>query len=260
MSSDSYMMAAVAKGYNQVNTSRFVEFVTKACRNDENPPKSKHVRRVVNGMLRDNHVTLLMLISIIVDDSHWQTNPILGAKILYLALASYQVFRNSNPPDDGLRKADMVVTHYQNQRSVEENYLPYWNVAMALGTVYHSKIVFHRQFQNVQPNFHTTETKFSPEFLETLRGYVTKVIYESNRMLGAAQNCFPCLVMIQPLIEEAVNSYRLLKFVDTEKACTTTLRDAEMLFDRTQTIPFLKSAIIYPPKYNAIPEARFPGY
>ncbi|EAY13854.1 hypothetical protein TVAG_044140 [Trichomonas vaginalis G3] len=253
------IMPAIIKGYDHLNNSAFVEWVIKACKNDDKPPKSKHVRRIINGMLRDSNVSMQMMVNIIIDDNHWQTNPILGAKLLYVALSVFQMMKKLEAADDALKKIDMLSSYYEKQR-FDEKLTPYWNIALGLASIYHSKVIFHHQNPNVQPNFHSIDGKFPSEFFEILRGYLTKVIYESNRALANIADNFPCTVMVQPFIEEAINSYRLLKFVDKDNAAKTTLRDAEALFEKAQSIQFLRSAVIYPPKYNSIPEPRFSSY
>ena len=254
------VMPAILKGYRAASNALFAEWVIKACSADDSPPKAKHVRRIINAIIRDRYVTANSICNIIFDDKQWRKSPFVGSKALYLVLTAIQYVPTLNYTDNLLKKTDNAVAFYQNIK-YEQPEQSYSLVGQVIGSIIHSKLHLHQAFPKLLSNFtfpEKTEVN-KKELIEALRGYMTKITYEINNAIHSSNEIYGCCVLLQPLIEEICNSYQLLKYVDSEGVAQTTIKDAEDIIQKAQTIPFIKSAIIYPPTEPTKPVPKFPS-
>ena len=254
------VLPAILKGYRTATNANFAEWVIKACAADDSPPKAKHVRRIINAVIRDRLVTANSIANIIFADKPWRKSPYVGSKALYLVLTAIQYVPTVNYPDDLLKKCDAAVALYQNI-NFEQPGQSYSTIGQVIGSVIHSKLHLHKTFPKLLSNYTFPErTEINrKEVIEALRGFMTKITYEINNAINSTNEIYGCCVLLQPLIEEICNSYQLLKFIDKDGIAQTTIKDAEDIIQKAQTIPFVKSAIIYPPIDAVQPLAKFPG-
>jgi hypothetical protein len=112
-------------------------------------------------------------------------------------------------------------------------------------TPFHFKgITLYTDFVNLSRNFHVpTTTPIIPELRKHLKG----VIYEKNGIQAPvmSRTDFGAAVLWQPMVEETVSSYHLLKSMDKDLESVTIVKDCEQLISVLPTY-LIATTIIFP--------------
>jgi hypothetical protein len=248
--------------YHKLGQAFLTTYFTKATKADDSPPKAKHVRRILVTLLRDPSVTPILLAQFAHDNRPWTEDPRITAKCLYTILILLQ-YRADVSQDAGVTQfTDKMVAFHMNHPPATEKLQLSASVAQRIGAIIHAKIVFHTARPEVHGNFHVPTTAPLEPIIPELRKHLKGVLYETNGIQAAVASStdFAATVLWQPMVEETVSSYRLLKSIDKDHESDTILRDCEQLISALPRYPYVATTIIFPTdgEVVTIPRERYP--
>lgn len=252
--------SAIRRGYVEADKSGFNKWVLKACSSDDEPPKSKHVRRITLAMIRDTTRNPIDVIKLIHAGKEWREDPRVGAKALYLMLT----ILNHLPPQTDLntiiQHTDAMYRPYQNM-TFDGSKGHFSTAAQTLGAIIHAKGTLRSKQGSIGSNYYIEKSAINDNLIADLIGHLTTINYEANRFIHTATHSeiFALLVLCQPVVEEVMNAYILLRSLTTEGDAAKVLAEAERILCIAQEAKYLGSSIIYPPGVIASPKVLFPN-
>jgi hypothetical protein len=213
-------------------------------------------------MLRDSSVTPLLFASFAHDNRLWMEDPRVTAKCLYVLLILLQYRANVSQDMAVSQFTDKMVTFHMNFPPATEKLQLFASVAQRIGAIIHAKIAFHVARPEVHGNFHVPTSAPLGPIIPELRKHLKSVLYETNGIQAAIASSpdFATTVFWQPMVEETVSSYRLLKSIDKDQESDTVLRDCEQLISVLPRYPYVATTIIFPTdgEVVTIPRERCP--
>lgn len=252
------------QSYHKSTQANINTWLTKATLDNENPPKAKHVRRVIVACLRDPAYTPTYIASFLICERPWQVDPRISAKSLFLILIvlQYQVDVASYCSINSM--IERVVTYYSTNPPDKRQL--YASVAQRIGAIIRSKLAYHGSNPNVEGNFSIPKVSkqqySSPEFIDSLRRHLFSVHYETSGVMAAVTSSedFAATVLWQPMVDETVSAYRLLKSIDYSQESADLLHQCEELIKRLPQYPYIATTVIFPEPGErvTIPRERFP--
>lgn len=248
--------------YHKWSQSSIKTWATKATKGDENPPKAKHVRRIIVSSLRDADVTPRFIAQYLLNERPWANDPRVAAKSLYIILILLQYQNRLTNSTDITKMTNKVVSFYSDHPPTDEKMRLYCEVAQRLGAIIHSKLIFHESHGEVHGNFHVPTHIGLQQLIPDLRKHLTTVLYETNGIQAAVQSSkdFVATVLWQPMVDETVSAYRLLKSIDNDSEMRQLLTDAEKLIHVLPSFPYIATTVIFPTRGEkiTIPRERWP--
>lgn len=106
--------------YHKVASSDAALWMMKATASNNDPPKSKHVRRLLIASLRSSECSLLHIGSCMIAQKVWQEDPRSAAKMFYIIMLLAQYSDNVNHGVGLQSSMNRVLTYYQHH-SPESN-------------------------------------------------------------------------------------------------------------------------------------------
>lgn len=254
-------LRALHSSYHKWTQSSMYEWLAKATKPSNAPPKSKHVRRLILGTLRDGSETPLTIAKYTVNELEWRDDPRVAAKALYIILLLLQYQEDFSGCSDVIAHTNRIVSYYTDHIPASEHLQVYSDAATRIGAIINSKLTFHQMHPHVHGNFAITEeTVRDSKFVEDLRTHLTCTLYEASGMESLVKNSddFLATVLLQPMAQETTYIYRLLKNIDDTK--DRLLSETENLIGTLTTFPFISSTIVFPINGErvTVPRMRFP--
>jgi hypothetical protein len=248
--------------YHKLAQAFLTTYFTKGTKADDNPPKAKHVRRILVSLLRDPLVTPIQLAQFAHENRPWMEDPRITAKCLYILLILLQ-YRTDVSQDAGVGQfTDKMVTYHVNHPPITEKLQLAANVAQRIGAIIHAKLAFHTARPEVHGNFHVPTTCPLAPIIPELRKHLKGVLYETHGIQAAVTQStdFAATVLWQPMVEETCSSYRLLKSIDKDHESATMLKECEQLISVLPMYPYVATTIIFPTdgEVITIPRERYP--
>lgn len=247
--------------YHKWTQQALAQWLTKATKPNSDPPKAKHVRRIIIASLRDAAVTPQFVAQYFLEERPWRTDARITAKCLYVLLILLQ-YREEIASQAAVTRFTDAVVAYWDGRFPEEKQQIFTQIALRIGAIIHSKIQFHQNHPEVHGNFAVLQKSNFPQIVPTLRQHLSSVLYETNGIKAQVTDStiFAATVLWQPMVNETVSAYRLLKSIDSSSASETIYHDAERLIKTLPEYPFIATTVIFPTPGEkiTIPRERFP--
>jgi hypothetical protein len=248
--------------YHKLAQSFITTWFTKATPADDSPPKAKHVRRIIVAFLRVPSVQLRTLAQYTYEQRSWRDDTRVAAKSLYIILILLQYRTDFRLDYDIPHFTDRVVSYLSDHPFSNEKQQLYSNVAQRIGAVIHEKLVFHTAHPNVHGNFYVPGNAVLSEIIPALRIHLSRVLYETVGIQAAVTQSedFVATVLWEPMVEETIGAYRLLKVIDKAEEAVPVLKDCETLVLALPKFPYIASIVILPGigEEVTIPKERYP--
>ena len=249
------------RSYHSWSQSSLSTWLGKATKASNQPPKAKHVRRILVASLRDPEVTPFHVARALVSEVKWKSDARIAAKCLYIVLLLLQ-YQDNIEDVEGIVKFANTIVSYWNDHVPPDKQQIYCSIATRIGAIIHSKAVFHMNHAGVRGNFAVKKNVNLQELIQDLRQHLVKTHYETSGVQAAvsASDDFTATVLWQPMIEEAVSAYRLLKSIDRSNESDSIFQGMEELIQRLPDFPYIASTVIFPVEGEkvTIPRERFP--
>lgn len=251
--------------YHKCTQSYIHTWLDKATSDSEKPPKAKHVRRIIVSSLRDPSITPLYITSYLIHERPWKSDCKIAAKSVYIILVNLQYQIDLSPFSQISNLTDQVVSHMMNHTPSGKSQL-YADVSSRIGSIIHSKLLFHSAHPKIEGNFsmpHASKSLLKDSTLiNNLRKHLIQTHYEASGVMAAvtASEDFTATVLWQPMVDETVSAYRLLKSIDNSPESETIFNDVEKMIQRLPEYPYIATTVIFPTPGEkiTIPRERFP--
>jgi hypothetical protein len=247
--------------YHKLSQSYLTTWFSKATDADDLPPKSKHVRRIIVAVLRCPSVQIRTLAQYTFEQRSWRDDSRVAAKCLYVILVLLQYRTDFRCDSDIPHFTDRVVSWLGDHPAGSEKQQLYSNVAQRTGAIIHEKLVFHSAHANVHGNFYVPPTAVLAGIAPALRMHLSRVLYETVgiQTAVAASQDFVATVLWQPMVEESIGAYRLLRVIDKTEESAALIRDCEAMILTMPAFQYITSSVIFPePGEEAGPKERYP--
>lgn len=229
------------------------KWMIKATMASNDPPNTKHVRRVVLASIKQTNVSSSNMVNFLFTQRPWQTDYRIAKKIIYLVFVLAQ--NTNNVPKnfmDCLNNMRHLITHYSQAVSKSkvdsEIILNYVRLIFA-------KIRFHIKYPNAEGNFALKTPQVTIDFVDNLRAYIN-IIYEETKKIIRIRDCeYREIVYIRPLFEELANTVTLYRTIVHNTK--TEISNAETLLGRAKSIVYLSSSIEFPSERKGPPHSYF---
>ena len=255
-------LRALHGGYRKWAQSSIKQWLNKATKSDDRPPKAKHVRRLIVANLRDASASVTMISRYLIGERPWKNDPRVAAKCLYIILILLQYQENLSVHLDVGHLTDGVGKYYINKNPPEGKLQIYFLVVMRLGAIIHSKILFHSNHRHVHGNFSVSRDGDLKELIVDLRTHLQATLYETKGIEAAVVQSgdFVATVLWQPMVDEVVSAYRLLKSIDKDPESKDLFTDTERLISHLPDFPYIATTVIFPipGEKITIPRERWP--
>jgi hypothetical protein len=248
--------------YHKLSQSFLTTWFSKATQADDSPPKGKHVRRIIVAFLRDPSVQPRNIAQYTVEQRPWRDDSRVAAKCLYILLILLQYRVDLTADVDVPHYTDRLVLYFGDHPPQNEKQQLYSNVAQRIGAIIHEKITFHIAHPNVHGNFHVPAGAELSPIVPALRVHLARVLYETHGIQAAvtASEDFVATVLWQPMVDETVSAYRLLKVIDAGEESSSVLQECEALISMLPTFPYIATTVVFPMlgEEVTIPRERYP--
>jgi hypothetical protein len=233
---------AVKERYRSWVTSGIQNWVVKAAFASNDPPKEKHVRRVVLATVRQPD-----MISNIVGflfNRPWQTDARVAAKVVYavLLIAQFAVKLESLVPF-----ASRLQEIAQSCQALRAKKKSGWvSAAVHLAAVAGEKLGVHREFGQLEGNLAAAQVQSGPAIAQRMKGYVAHLNEHAHYLvqLAAPGGDFAMNILASPVVDELANASTLLMFCCED--AKEELQRASIVMNKARNVPFLDSAVEYP--------------
>lgn len=251
--------------YHKCTQSYINTWLDKATSDVDKPPKAKHVRRIIVSSLRDPSITPLFITSYLIHERPWRNDCRIAAKSLYIILVILQYQIDLSPFAQISQMTDAVVSYMMNHTPSGKLQL-YADVSSRIGSIIHSKLLFHGAHHSIEGNFsvpHASKDQLKdPTLIDNLRKHLRSTHYEASGVMAAvtASEDFTATVLWQPMVDETVSAYRLLKSIDSSPDSVSLCNDVEAMIKRLPEYPYIATTVIFPTPGEkiTIPRERFP--
>ena len=164
-------------------------------------------------------------------DIKWNYDIRLSAKSLYLIMTLLQY-------DNSPAASEVFITkNVMRMRSAyQSNDSPLAKLNEKLAEAILLKLDLHKTYTRMAGNLSGC-TDADPARISEYLSFFTRFTFTDD---------FLSCVLAAPLVREAISAFRLLKVVDKSQEYDQAARDAMSMFSRAKTLPYLKSALIYP--------------
>ncbi|OHT08231.1 hypothetical protein TRFO_23307 [Tritrichomonas foetus] len=247
--------------YHKWTSSSLSSWLTKATKAKYDPPKAKHVRRILVASLRDASISPYNVSRYLIEERPWRNDARIAAKCLYIILILLQYQEELSNMMNIAKLTDSVLT-YWTEHIPEEKHQIYSSIASRIGSIIHSKLVFHMNHNGVHGNFAVRKGERLEDLIPDLRRHLISSHYETSGVQAAVTNSedFTATVLWQPMVDETVSAYRLLKSIDKSQESDAAFRDTEYLITRLPEYPYIATTVIFPMPGEkiTIPRERFP--
>lgn len=251
----------IHNSYHKWTQQSLASWLTKATKDNSKPPKAKHVRRILIASLRDPCVTPLFVAQYFLDERPWRDDARISAKCLYIMLVLLQYREELASQFEVSRFTDKVVAYWDGKFPEEKQQIS-TAISLRMGSIIHSKLIFHQTHPEVEGNFAIKGERNFDKIIPDLRKHLKTVEYETMGVEAAVSSSesFTATVLWQPMVDETVSAYRLLKSIDKSSESNIILGDCEKLIQKLPDYPFIATTVIFPlPGENVtIPRERFP--
>ena len=259
---DWHWLRALQGSYHKWAQSAIKQWMNKATKSDSKPPKAKHVRRLIVANLRDREASASAIATYLITERPWRDDPRVAAKCLYIILVLLQ-YQNRLSEDAQIGAlTDKVVNYLIDRPMADERMKLFSQVAQRIGSIIHSKLQFHQVHGQVHGNFNVPTYMNLSELIPDLRRHLKLVLYETNGIQAAVtqSNDFVATVLWQPMVDETVSAYRLLKSIDKDPEVAELLRETEELIAVLPNFPYIATTVIFPTAGEkiTIPRERWP--
>jgi hypothetical protein len=248
--------------YHRLSQASLTTWFAKATQADDLPPKAKHVRRIIVAFLRDASVQPRALAQFAAEQRPWRDDPRVAAKSLYVLLILLQYRTDLRSDVEVPHFTDPIVSFLADHPAAGEKPQLYSQVAQRLGAVVHEKLIFHVAHPDVHGNFHVPAGIALDPIVPQLRTHLARVLYETHAIQAAvtASEDFVATVLWQPMVDETVSAYRLLKVIDKGTEAATVLNECQELITTLPTFPYIASSVVFPlaGEEITIPRERYP--
>lgn len=257
-----FWLRDLQSSYHKCSQQYLATWLEKATKTNGKPPKAKHVRRILIASLRDPAVSPLFVSQFFLDQRPWRNDARVAAKCLYITLILLQYREELASQVEVTRFSDKVIACWDG-KCPEENQQFSTAIALRIGAIIHSKLLFHQAHPEVQGNFAVKEEKRDFEkIMPDLRSHLKKVVYETMGVEASVSEneSFLATVLWQPLADETVSAYRLLKSIDNSHESDLIFSDCEKLIQRLPNYPYIATTVIFPlpGEKITIPRERYP--
>ena len=235
--------------YHKWTQQYLATWLEKATKTNSKPPKAKHVRRILVASLRDSTVTPLFVSQYFLDERPWRNDARVAAKCLYMVLILLQYREELASQVEVTRFTDNVVGFWDGKCPDEKQQFS-TAIAQRTGAIIHSKLVFHQAHPEVQGNFAVKDEKRDfNSIIPDLRKHLKAVVYETMGVEASVSEneSFLATVLWQPMADETVSAYRLLKSIDSSSPENEIIfSDCEKLIKRLPNYPYIATTVIFP--------------
>jgi hypothetical protein len=220
------------------------------------------VRRIVVAFLRDASVQPRALAQFTADQRPWRDDPRVAAKSLYILLILLQYRTDLRSDVEVPHFTDRIVSYLADHPPAGEKAQLYSQVGQRVGAIIHEKLVFHTAHPEVHGNFHVPAACALEPLVPALRTHLSRVLYETHGIQAAvtASEDFVATVLWQPMVDETVGAYRLLKVIDKGTEAGAVLQECEELIAVLPKFPYIATTVIFPLPGEEItmPRERYP--
>lgn len=227
----------------------------KAIAASDDPPKSKHVRRIVLALIRDPIVTLYDIFKELFSGEEWKTDPRISAKAFYVLLVCAQFSENFPKAADiiqAIKKIIMITSKSQVEFSI------YYEIVNILAKVLEAKMAVHYNNTNVSGNLYISGQITEPLSL-VLFDYAKVITPEFKKIVNIASSSqqFLAITLVQPIADEASFISKALKYYNINPQQSKPLiQDIELSLKQIENMPYLDTAILSP----SLDEGTQPNY
>ena len=249
--------------YHKWTLSTINEWLTKSTPEGLTPPKSKHVRRVILAISRDETCTPLFITQILYNQRPWKSDICVSAKCLSIILLSLQYVQQLQWSNDFKGMIYQIQKGFPiNFISVDDKKFKYLKISQCLANSIIWKAKLHMTFPFLEGNFHIQKELNNKNLINELQNYIIHIGNEIKKLndQNISSLSFNYYVLIKPLIEEACSAFICLRAIDQSSTTITILMDLAGLLKLFQTIPYLSTSIVYPTNDQPfdVPHTRFP--
>ncbi|OHT02421.1 AGC family protein kinase [Tritrichomonas foetus] len=240
----------VASGVNK--------WAIKATSPNDDPPKSKHVRRVVVASIKQSEINSLQMSKFLFMNRPCTSDPRIAAKVLYLILEIIQYETNTSQIFNLTSSISKISGFYRQNPSPKK---AWGDFTVLFCDLVKYKLAFHQMNPGFEGNLACNESFLKsgkkPEIVNNLRRYVKMISSFTGQLIeiGLKNDIFALIVLSQPAVDEVANSYALLKTISPESIEELTV--SGKLLNYAKHIPYLESAVEYPVESYKQPIQRF---
>ncbi|KAH0787076.1 AGC family protein kinase [Histomonas meleagridis] len=255
-------LRALHGSYHKWTQSSLFSWFEKATKPNNDPPKAKHVRRIILASLRDTAASPLTIANHFINSMAWRADPRIAAKALYIILILLQYQERLDVSIATI--TNKVVAFYNDYIPSDKSLQLFSQAATRIGSIIHSKLNFHDKYPEVHGNFALSNEKITeqPNFIADLTTHLTCTLYETVAVQSAVVNSddFVVTVLWQSIVSETISAYRLLKTIDNTAENQKLIKDTEDLIDSLPNFPYVSTTVIFPLSGEnvTIPRERFP--
>lgn len=224
---------------------------TKATSPDEDPPKSKHVRRIILALIRDPMVTLGVISKCLFNNELWKTDSRVAGKCFYIVLSCMQFVDSMNDLSILSQALDYSMSIYSNNFNSSLNPdipMIYNEVCSVLVSTIKMKIAFHNACPKVHGNLYIPN-EITEQIISELIKFAQNLAPGFKKLITDVMNSnhFGASILIQPIADEASAIEKCLKFSQVDDPMVTeNLKQFDDGFALIEKLPFLSSAVVLP--------------
>lgn len=235
----------VQEQYKSWVSKGVVKWTIKATMASNDPPNSKHCRRVILASIRHAQVNGSELSKYLFNQRPWQSDSRVASKVLYLLMLLIQFESNIPQFNESATKVQKVVSHY-SQQQLQSNKLS--QPIIHLGRVIVQKLKLHMEHPQLEGNLALWSHQVRSKFVTDVKEYMACVVSETKQFLDMAlkDRDFYLIVTVQPLIDEVSNGVTLLRALD--KAATEIIHPGEAILKIARSTNYLDSSVEFPPE------------
>lgn len=234
------------------------KWAIKATAPSNDPPKTKHIRRVILAAIKQTNVSADMIASYLINARPWQSDSRIASKVSYLILQLAQYERNLDRLCSFSGQIQQISDFYTQHPPTKK---PWGETTLFLGNILKMKLQFHQTFPCVfEGNLAYGSRELPSNIKESISQYTKDLTDATSSFIQIITQAtkfdnYPMIVMSQPAIDEVSHSYLLLKQLD--ESAVDELGNALELLTFCKQIVYLESSVEYPNESTNPPLPRF---
>jgi len=236
----------VQEQYKSLTSSGAAQWIIKATFASNDPPASKYIRRILLASIRHTQMSPNSLIEYLFSQRLHDDDPRVAAKSLYLVLLLIQYETDLSSFSTVTVKIDQVLTMYSQQQN--RQYRTLVEVLKQISNVIRTKIMLHVPHNELEGNLAFGNKSLSENLENDLTRYLATISDIAEKLINIATQSkdYCVVVLIQPIIDEVSNAYKLLSFISKTNSTSNTLKSAKDILEKAKKIPYIQSSIVFP--------------
>jgi len=246
-------ISSMKESYRYWKSSGVEKLIVKATYASDQPPKTKHIRKILISALYNQETNPMNVITQLLDQRPWNKDSRVAAKSLYLILLITQYQTNLSDFVPITVRSDAVLSHYAKAK-VSEGYRGSHTSIKNIGLTIRIKLMLHAAHPDLEGNLYSSQ-QTNPHLSNDLIGYIKSLTQAASEMITefTKHDSFSVLVMSRPIIQELSNSVALIVALNPEQDVS----ESQNVLERAKGLPYLQSSVKFYSR-GVAPKKRIP--